>query len=204
MPGPTTPHRTASGSVDPAYFEQLYRDEPDPWGFDTSPYERAKYAATLSTLPRERYGSAFEVGCANGALTAGLATRCDALLAVDVADAALARARARCDALPHVRIRRMAIPGECPTETFDLVLISEVGYYLSRPDLARLVVLCTEVTASGGHLVLVHWTGPTDYPLTADDVHSEFLEAPGWQLVRAERHASYRLDVLERAAPHSQ
>ena len=199
MPGPTTPHRTASGSVDPAYFEQLYRDEPDPWAFDTSPYEAAKYEATLSALPRAHYGRAFEVGCANGALTARLADRCGTLLAVDVAEAALERARARCAALGHVRIERMEVPDEWPAEPFDLILVSEVGYYLSLPDLDRLAARCAASVVPGGHLTLVHWTGPTDYPITADDVHSAFLDAPGWRPVSKSRHDDYRLDVLERS-----
>ena len=62
---PTAADRTASGSVAPAYFGRLFRTESDPWGFDTSPYEAAKYDATLAALPRPRYRRAVEVGCAN-------------------------------------------------------------------------------------------------------------------------------------------
>ena len=199
-PPPTLGDRTASGSVDPAYFERLYRADPDPWGFDTSPYEREKYAATLAALPRGRYRRGFEVGCANGALTVRLAARCGALLAVDVAEAALDRARARTAPLAHVRVERMAVPGDWPDGPFDLAVVSEVGYYLARPDLDRLRERCGATVEPGGHLVLVHWTGPTDYPLSADDVHDAFLGAPGWWGVRAARHLSYRLDVLERTA----
>lgn len=198
-PPPTAPHRTATGSIAPAYFERLYRDSPDPWAFDTSPYEAAKYAATLDALPRGRYARAFEVGCANGALTERLARRCGRVLAVDVAEAALARARARCADLGGVDVRRMAVPAEWPDgDGFDLVVVSEVGYYLARPDLDRLRSRCAGSTAPGGHLALVHWTGETDYPLSADDVHGAFLSDPTWRPVRAGQTADYRLDVLER------
>lgn len=196
---PTAADRTASGSVAPAYFGRLFRTEADPWGFDTSPYEAAKYDATLAALPRPRYRRAVEVGCANGALTVRLAEVCDALVAVDVAPAALARARARCRALGHVEVARMAVPEAWPGGRFDLAVVSEVGYYLGRPDLARLGERCAAGVEAGGHLVLVHWTGPTDYPLTGDDVHDAFLDDPRWRPVRSARAERYRLDVLERA-----
>ncbi|MDT0631490.1 SAM-dependent methyltransferase [Rubrivirga sp. S365] len=204
-PPPTTPHRTESGSIAPAYFERLYEGDPDPWAFETSPYEAAKYEATLDALPRARYASAFEVGCANGVLTERLADRCDRVLAVDVAEAALAQARRRCAGRGGVEIRRMAVPGEWPDERsaevdrpFDLVLVSEVGYYLAPPDLDRLRARCAASVGRGGHLVLVHWTGETDYPLSGDDVHDAFLADPAWRPLRAGRTADYRLDVLER------
>ncbi len=195
---PTTLHRTARGSVDAAYFERLYRDAADPWAFETSPYEGAKYAATLRALPRARYRRAFEVGCANGALTERLAERCDALMAVDVADAALARAAARCGVFPGVEVTRMAVPDEWPGERFDLVLVSEVGYYLSALDLGRLRARCADATGPGAHLVLVHWTGETDYPLTGDAVHEAFLDDDRWTRVSGIREDAYQLDVLER------
>ena len=33
-----------------AYFDALYAVDDDPWGFATSPYERAKYDRTLAAL----------------------------------------------------------------------------------------------------------------------------------------------------------
>ena len=197
-PPPTTPHRTESGSIAPDYFERLYEADPDPWAFETSSYEAAKYAATLDALPRARYASALEVGCANGALTERLAARCDRVVAVDVAEAALARARRRCAGRGGVAVRRMEVPAEWPDGAFDLVVVSEVGYYLADADLARLRARCAEAAPPGGHLVLVHWTGETDYPLSGDDVHAAFLADPAWLPLRAGRTADYRLDVLER------
>ena len=199
-PPPTAPHRTPSGSIAPAYFDALFRAEADPWAFDTSAYEAAKYAATLAALPRPRYRRALEVGCANGALTERLAPRCDALVAVDVAPAALARAAERVAGQPHVRVERATVPAETPAGPFDLAVLSEVGYYLSRPDLDALGARLADAVEAGGHLVLVHWTGETDYPLTADDVHGAFAGDGAWRPVGGGREASYRLDVLERAA----
>ena len=198
-PPPTRAYRTPGGSISPDYFARAYAEDPDPWRFASSPYEAEKYAATLAALPRARYARAFEVGCAIGVLTVRLAERADRLLAVDVAPAALDQARARCAGLEHVEVRRLAVPGEWPDGTLDLVVVSEVGYYLSRPDLDRLAARCAASVEPGGHLVLVHWTGETDYPLTGDAVHEAFLAAPAWRPVRDDRRPEYRLDVLERA-----
>ena len=201
-PPPTADHRTESGSIAPTYFERLFEADADPWAFETSPYEASKYAATVEALPRARYRSAFEIGCANGVLTERLAGRCDHVLAVDVAEAALARARARCAGL-DVTVERMVVPDEWPgagraSTPFDLVVVSEVGYYLAPPDFERFRGRCAASVAAGGHLVLVHWTGETDYPLTGDAVHDAFLGDAAWRPLHAQRAAEYRLDVLER------
>jgi SAM-dependent methyltransferase len=192
--GPTLP---------PAYFDAVYDARDDPWDFETSDYERGKYARTLAALPEPRAGRAFEVGCSIGVLTAALAERCDDLLAVDVSDKALARARARCAALPNVRFERMAFPAERPAPPFDLVLLSEVAYYWSLADLRGGLDWCADALAPGGALVLVHWTHPVhDYPLSGDRVHEEALARTASRLERrhAERHPDYRIDVLVRAA----
>ena len=34
------------------FFDTLYQADPDPWRFETSDYEAAKYAATIAALPQ--------------------------------------------------------------------------------------------------------------------------------------------------------
>ena len=126
-----------SGSLPPDYFDQVYAARSDPWDFTNSPYEREKYADTLTHLPRPQYDSGFEVGCSIGILTAQLAAHCRTLLSVDVSEAALAQARSRCQALPQVTVQRMRIPDEAPDGSFDLIVISEVAYYWTKPDRDR-------------------------------------------------------------------
>ena len=191
------------GSLPPAYFDDVYRAQPDPWDFATSPYEAAKYDATLAALPSPHYPSAFEAGCSIGVLTQRLAPRCGRLLSVDVSDQALAQARERCATLPQVRFEKRFLPVEFPDETFDLILVSEVGYYLALPDLRRLRERCVSRLAPQGDLLLVHWTPfVPDYPLTGDTVHEEFLAAAatdGPLLHKAARRGEkYRLDLFER------
>ncbi|MGB3618188.1 MAG: SAM-dependent methyltransferase [Catalinimonas sp.] len=188
-------------SLPPDYFERMYAADPDPWGFETRPYEREKYAATLAALPQRRYGRALEIGCSIGVLTKRLEAHCDHLLAVDVNERALAKARERCADLPHVHFERRFLPEEFPDGTFDLILVSEVGYYWAGDDFERAHELIWERLAPGGTLLLVHWTPHVDdYPLTGDEVHEAFLAQVGrrWQHRMGQRHDTYRLDVLKR------
>ncbi|WP_201986126.1 class I SAM-dependent DNA methyltransferase [Hymenobacter rubidus] len=190
-------------TLPPEYFDHVYQANRDPWGFETSPYEREKYATTLAALPRPQYSEAFEIGCSLGVLTAQLAPRCGHLLAVDVSEAALAQARARCAALPQVEIKQLRVPEEFPDQSFDLILLSEVGYYWAPADLSRAADLLINNLVPGGQLLLVHWTPPVhDYPLTGDDVHEFFLEKTAddgpLRHLTGQRHSTYRLDLLEK------
>lgn len=184
-------------ALDPDYFDRLYAENPDPWRFETSDYERRKYAATLAALPRARYPRAVETGCSIGVLTAQLAPRCDALLGVDVAQAALDQAATRCAALPQVRFTRARLPGEAPAGPFDLVLLSEVLYYFDAVELAAVANAVRAMAAPGADIVLVHWLGPTpDYPATGDSAVAAFEAAGGWSVTARDRTPEYRLDVL--------
>lgn len=188
-------------SIDPDWFEALYRDQRDPWRFETSDYERAKYDHTLAVLPRPQFASALEVGCANGVLTRRLAPRCDRLLGVDVSDTALAAARTRCADLPQVSLERRVLPREMPDGRFDLLLLSEVAYYWDRDDLARMAARIGDAVPSGGHVLLVHWTGETDYPLSGDEAVEGLraLLGDGMAGIHADRRDAYRLDLWRRA-----
>ncbi|KAA9325291.1 methyltransferase domain-containing protein [Hymenobacter busanensis] len=194
---PNQPH-----TLGPGYFDDVYRANADPWHFETSPYEHAKYADTLAALPRPRYERAFEIGCSLGVLTAQLASRCGHLLAVDVSEAALMRARQRCAALPQVRVQRLQVPDAFPAGHFDLILLSEVGYYWDEPTLHRAANAMLAAMPAGAHLLLVHWTPEVhDYPLTGDEVHDYFLSLTGdagpLRHLHGHRADTYRLDLLE-------
>lgn len=201
--GDGTP-RPPDASLPGRYFDDVYAAHADPWDFAASSYEAAKYAATLAALPRARYRAALEVGCSIGVLTRRLGERCDRLLAVDVAEAALAQARARTADAPNVTVRRLRVPDEDPGGTYDLVVLSEVAYYWSRADLARALALVARRLEPGGQLLMVHWTPfVPDYPQTGDAVHEAALARPEFRRLHGERQEKYRLDVLERLSDAS-
>ncbi|SHJ84024.1 Nodulation protein S (NodS) [Hymenobacter daecheongensis DSM 21074] len=191
-------------TLPPSYFDEVYRANQDPWNFETSAYEREKYATTMAALTKPQYEHAFEIGCSLGVLTEQLAPRCGHLLAIDVAEAPLLRAQERCRHLPQVEFQQRRLPEEFPAgQHFNLIVLSEVGYYWALPDLKRSAALLLEALNPGGQLLLVHWTPPVhDYPLTGDEVHDFFLRtatATGpLRLLNNQRHETYRLDLLEK------
>ena len=187
-------------SLPPSYFEQMYRDNPDPWDFETSDYEALKYQTTINYLPQTRYRNALEIGGSIGVLTALLAPCCDSLLSIDVSKTAQQKAIARCQNLSQVRFEIARIPQNFPDETFDLILVSEVGYYLSWEDLKKTRQLIIDRLEKGGHLLLVHWTlFAKDYPLSGDEVHDCFLQSDtNLKHLQGLRKEQYRLDLFER------
>lgn len=189
-------------TIAPDYFEAMYRADPDPWRFRTSGYEREKYADTLGALTRPRYARGLEIGCSIGVFTAQLAARCDALLAIDGSETALDTARAACAAFAHVRFAARTVPDGFPEGRFDLIVLSEVLYYLHGADLDRVAARCLDALEPGGDLVLCHWLGETDYPLTGRDATERFVGAmlrpPLTHAVL--RNGTYRLDRLSRPA----
>src|ERR1700683_4414732 len=184
----------------PEYFDGLYTADLDPWKFETSPYERGKYTLTLNAMPKPRYRSALEVGCSIGVLTRSLASRCDAVVAIDAAEAPLVEGRRRCADLPGVRFEQMFVPDEWPDGEFELILLSEVVYYLSRDDAGRLAVRVTRCLAKCGCAILVHWTEETNYPLSADEAATLFIQqiGPSFVVERADRYRQFRLAAFSR------
>lgn len=186
------------------YFEDVYSASADPWNFETSEYEAGKYQATIAALPLSRYENALEIGCSIGVLTAKLADRCTRLTSTDVSDRALEIARKRNDDRGHVRFLRMSIPDEFPDGDFDLIVISEVGYYLDALDWGKAMEKIYDHLRSNGHIILVHWTPEVaDYPQTGDEVHNRFEDFAGSRSlrnIRTQLAEAYRLDVWERTA----
>ncbi len=181
------------------HFEDLYAARPDPWRLASSDYERAKYAATLAALPRNRYAHALEIGCAIGVLTQALADRCDDLLAIEPVQAALAEARRRNAASPWIRFASMFVPGQWPDGTFDLIVLSEVIDYLGEADVLALSEKVTASLVPGGDAILVHWVGKKRGPPGEHEASDRFIAAAeGFTILRQDRNADYRLDLLRR------
>jgi SAM-dependent methyltransferase len=181
-----------------SYFEAMYAESADPWGFATRWYERRKYALTMAALPREHYRRGFEPGCSIGVLTARLARRCASLLATDIAPAAVAAARERLASYGGVEVGQLAVPQDWPAGHFDLIVLSELGYYLSADDLELLVDRSVSSLEPGGSLVAVHWRHPvTDYPLRGDDVHDLLASSPDLHRLVRHEESDLLLEVFE-------
>ena len=163
----------ASPAIDATYFDALFDTGDDPWRFRTRWYEARKRALTLGCLPAPRYASAYEPGCANGELSAALAGRCDRLLVSDVADRAVELARARLRGFDHVTVSKACLPQDWPETSFDLVVLSELCYYLDREGLRTLARQVSASLQPGGSVLACHWRHQiAGCQLDGDQVHS--------------------------------
>lgn len=180
-------------------FEAMYQDDPDPWGFRDSWYERRKYAITTASLPQERYGRVWEPGCSIGELTALLAGRADRVDASDVSETAVRTARERTHLLAGVTVEQVLLPAAPPGERYDLVVLSELLYYLEAADREQVLRDTETVTAPGADLVVVHWRHhPDDAHAPGAEVNAAVRARPGWRSVARHDEPDFVLDVLTR------
>ena len=177
------------------FFEHKYQQNPDPWNFAGSDYERARYEATIAALGERHYGRAFEPGCSVGELTRRLAQHCDHVDAMDISSTAIDRAKQRCSGLQNVSLSVGSLPDQLPYGTFDLLVFSEIGYYFEEADLGELTEMLVRKIASGGTLLAVHWTGTSkDHVLSGDRVHEIVAGISGLRLEESKRPEGFRLD----------
>ena len=182
-----------------ADFERRYRLEPDPWSYETSDYERAKYACTLEACGAGPFSAAIELGCSIGVFTSLLAPRCRRLVAIDGSATAVASAQARLRDQTQVEFVCGRIPDAIPGESFDLVVASEILYYLDEGELDRTLHRLERNLVRGGRLVAVHWRSPgPERPLTAAAVHERLMERPSLTHLSSEPNPAYLLDVWAR------
>jgi SAM-dependent methyltransferase len=183
----------------PGHFQRIYDASQDPWNYRGSDYEKAKRDATIAALGGRRFKSGLEVGCSIGVLTRRLAACCDQLLGVDFVAEALAAARANCADQARVSFRNVQVPLEWPEGKFDLIVLSEVLYFLSPEDSLRLVSLCEGCLAADGVILLVNWLEQSlDDPCSGDVAAERFIDAGrNWLTVEWNcRAARYRIDRL--------
>ena len=159
---------------DAASFEQLYRDLVDPWDYETSAYEADKYQRSLQLLPRSRYGRGLEVGCSIGVMSTSIARRCDCLLGIDFAPTAINRAKAR--EVENARFEVASVPEGWPPGSWDLIVLSEVLYYLEPDALNRTSECVGRGLAPDGDCLSVSYTGPTETLLTSEEAGDRLLE----------------------------
>ncbi len=185
-----------------ARFDRLYARDIDPWGFRTSGYEQEKYHATLAALPRSRYGVGVEAGCSIGELTRLLSSRCDYLVGIDVSSLGPDEALRRNADRPNIRFRRGELPGAWPDMPVDLVVLSEVLYFLSPLEIDALAGRLSQTWCDGGDCVLFNYLVPTAESLQGAEAADLFIEAlkrrTSVQHPTGTTRGQYRLDVLIR------
>jgi 2-polyprenyl-3-methyl-5-hydroxy-6-metoxy-1,4-benzoquinol methylase len=184
-----------STSRDRDYFDGLYARDPDPWRFATSAYEAAKYAATVAAVGDLRYRAGLEVGCSIGVLSAQLAPLCDSFLGLDISEKPLEAARERCAGIASARFLCGRVPADWPEGGLDLVIFSEVLYFLSAKDIRATAARVRASLLPRGRVLLVNWLGSEETPQPGDLAAEQFLSALALPVTQAARHSLYRLDL---------
>ena len=190
-----------------AYWENVFR-EPDPWNYCSS-YEQEKYSRQLLMLPDGPINRGLEIACAEGHFTENLALRVVGLIATDISPTALDRARDRCRALNNIDFRQLDLAVDPLPENQDLIVCSEVLYYLySETELKRVAEKFTAALRPGGHLLTAHAfelkedSSRTGFdwgnPWGAKTIHRTFSVAPGLYLERSICTELYRIDRFVR------
>jgi ubiquinone/menaquinone biosynthesis C-methylase UbiE len=128
------------------YYEDLW--ERLPAELDPPSFERRRRFLLGELRPGDR---ALDIGCGTGEFTAAMAQAGAEATGVDVAEAALRRARSR---HPELDFRLVPIDGDLPfgDGSFDLVWASEVIEHVS--DTARWLSEVRRVLAPGGRLLV--------------------------------------------------
>jgi peptidoglycan/xylan/chitin deacetylase (PgdA/CDA1 family)/2-polyprenyl-3-methyl-5-hydroxy-6-metoxy-1,4-benzoquinol methylase len=193
---------------DRSQFWDAMFEAPDPWNYG-SEYEQIKYQRQLSLLPHKRIGRALEVACAEGWFTERLAERVERLIAIDISTKALDRARRRCANRSNISFERLDIAAETIPPGLDLIVCSEVLYYLD--DEAELSQICRRLAGAlgpGGHLLTAHAFVLKDnldrtafdweQPFGAEVIARAFENTPDLTLERSLQTELYRIDLYRR------
>ncbi|SUD90061.1 class I SAM-dependent DNA methyltransferase [Psychrobacter phenylpyruvicus] len=190
-------------SYSESYFDALYQDNTDPWQYQTRWYERRKRDMCLAVLPQAEYGRAIELGCGNGVFSELLAQRCQSLLSIDGNKQAVQLAQQRLADLPHVRVIQGVIPEVLLTidnepisdnplalkAPFDLIVISEILYYLAADDIDTVIAWIEQNLATGGTVLCCHWRYDIEgFELNGEKVHQRLYQAFN-QIKQANTHA---------------
>ena len=188
---------------------------PDPWSCD-SEYEAVKYEQTLALLPEGVFANALEIGCAEGHFTLRLASRIGNLTAVDISTRALTRAKERCSKLGNVTFQRLDLNTSVVAGLFDLVVCSELLYYIRDQDLRAAIERILGHVRPGGFFLTTHARLVVDDPegsgfvlylhftFGAETIANGIAAQPGIALQREFRTPLYRIMLYQRLATSQQ
>lgn len=149
----------------------------------------------MEALAGIRAERGLEVGCAEGHLTRRLAAHVGELVACDMVDEALRRARNTCAELRNICFLEIDVRRDWPPGTFDLIVCSDVLYYFSKREVREIVRQSARHVRPDGFLLFANewhsryrWQTPPTY------VVEQFRGADAWEPVGVRKHDSIEKD----------
>lgn len=151
---------TKAGKDNYGYFEEMYSSEEEPWRYSARAAEVLRHERILQLVAGLAPGKVLEIGPSLGLLTEKLIAHYS-VTAIDLAPAAVRRARARL----HAHSARPAwLVGSVlglplRTRSFDLVLASDgpMSWYLSAPERVRAYEQIHLALRPGGHAIITEY-----------------------------------------------
>lgn len=182
----------------PERFAELYDSRTEPWDVH-SWYERRKRGLAMACLPERRYATALEPACGTGELTRLLAARCDHVLASDANGAAVERARAKLSDHPAVHVEHRSLPADFGHAEVDLLVWSEILYYLGDDALTATITEGLRAMRPGGDVLAVHWRHQAhDAPHDGPEVHRRLDAHPDLVPMASYADTDFLISVLRR------
>jgi SAM-dependent methyltransferase len=179
------------------HYETVWQGR-DAWDLENSAFEQRRFARLLQCVGGRRYQRVLEIGCGSGCFTRLLAGIADHVVGIDIAPAAIERARARVDGagpcaitLQAVDIMEFDLSAGGP---WDLAVFSEtiycLGWLYPLFDVAWLAARLFQATRVGGRLLLTNTYGRE---------HTDWLQRP-WLIDTYRdlfRNVGYRIETEE-------
>jgi SAM-dependent methyltransferase len=137
-------------------FENLFQSNPDPWDYESSPFEAHKRSVLLKHIGLSPRGRVLELACANGVTTQALMNVGLRVTALDGSQTAITQAQARLGKISRLQLLHANLPEGMPKERFDLIVVSEIVYYLGSIAARRLAASVADRVAPGGRVVVLH------------------------------------------------
>ena len=195
-----TENQGIENSLSQDYFDELYKNQNDPWNFRHSEYEHKKYKNSVEALGKQRFKIGLELGCSVGVQTKLLAEICQKLVAVDISSVAVDEAKKTCENLTNIDFRVADVSEQFPIDNYDLITLCEIGYYFNKESLQMVFENVNKTINKNGKFLMVHWTGfVPDYPLTGNEVHEIFnnynSQINEFEKLVSESHDLYRMEV---------
>lgn len=205
--------RLLGGNKAPTARKDVWEEQfsqPDPWQYSTE-YEQVKYDRTLSLLRGLPTSRVLELACAEGHFTKQLAPHVDQLISADISATALQRAQVRCAEHSNIRYQQVDLLEDPFPGDMDVVLCSEVLYYMGGVEpLKSVVAKLYGALRPGGYLVTAnHFLLKEDMSRSgfdwdqdygADTIHQAIASCPGFVADASIVTELYRVDRFRKAA----
>ena len=147
---------TGYGVSADVFHDRYAQTEKDAWGYLGSSTHEQRCRIILELLPHVTSGTALEVGCAEGFITKSLARRFDRVIACDLSDIAIDRARTHCGDSANIEFNVQDIRHGIPAHNVHVCLVSDVLYYLSPREISVFANQLASRMNSTGKLVFAN------------------------------------------------